>query len=415
MTRRSLVTVVLAVGLLGLTLAAGPFAGQWETLFSLDPDGGMFVDGFQSIVRVDYTVSMFTGTSYSEFQEFGFLWQEFSGYGKVGGFDLQANILFGPLTADYLYAQLIGEMSLGGVEVGYYYAQMSDAVLGGPADGFAFRLAGSVGALDIVSITEFGARIADDDFDGIEIVHTASGFSRSYVTDPVVPGQGFTGQKVTISGLSLGCVEDIETTLYLTCAGFDFASFEISGIDTGISWLTFDLGVTFETQTKTITLKPTLIVGEALCLTPVFDIVPALATFSLDGIVLGGFDLTYIWNGVTLRDVTAFGPCGHYVITTPEYGSILEPLADAIENEHEYYDEYWELLSLEIDGDSCCGGRFRFLINSYFEQGSGEIFGWGMTYFESSFGIGSNTTVMMALTVDADGLEGFSLGFGFTW
>jgi len=412
--KKRIAIALLLVGLAGLTLSAGPFAGHWEALFSVDPDGGTFVDGFRSMLTIDYTMSTFTGTSYSEFQEFGFLWQEFSAAGNASAIDLQANVLFGPLTAEFLYAQFIAELSLGGAELGYYYAILDEAVLGGPADGFAFRLAGSIGSMDFVSISEFGARIADDDFDGITIVHTRSGFSRSYITDPVVPGQGFTGQKVTIGGLSIGCVEGIEATLYVTCAGFDFVLFELDGIVTGIDWLSFDLDLMFETQTKAITITPALIVGETLCLTPIFAITPASSTYSIDGIVLGGIDLTYSWNGVTFRDVTVLDP-GRYVITTPESGSQLVSIEDAIASGYAYYGDYWELLSLEVDGEACCGGRYSLLINSYFEDGSGEIFGWSMTSFEGWFGIGTNTALTLALTVDGDGLEGMSIGFAFDW
>jgi hypothetical protein len=211
-------------------------------------------------------------------------------------------------------------------------------------------MTGSVGSLDIVSTTGFGAGIADDDFDGITIVHTASGFSRSYVTDPVVAGQGITGQKVTVSGLSLGCVEEIETTFYITCGGFEYLSFELEEIGSGISWLTYDLEVTFEVQTKTIAVTPALLVGDVLCLTPCFGIYPAAAAFSLGRIVFGGFDLTYSWNGATLRDVTVLDP-RRCAITTPEYGSVLEEIEDVVENGHEYYGGYWALLSLEIDGE----------------------------------------------------------------
>jgi len=48
-------------------------------------------------------------------------------------------------------------------------------------------------------------------------------------------------------------------------------------------------------------------------------------------------------------------------------------------------------------------------------DGSGEIFGWSMTSFEGWFGIGTNTALTLALTVDADGLEGMSIGFAFDW
>jgi len=415
MTKRIFITAILTIGLFGLTLMAeSPFTYTWDNTLSFDPDGTLFLAAFESVIQIDYSVGSFMATSRSEFQRFGLLWQEFNTSGRLGGLNVQGDVLFGPSTDNYLYAQAIASVSIAGIDVGIYFAHLSDAVLGGAADGFAVRIAQSTSFFDLVSITELGARIADDDFDGITIVHAASGLSRSYITDPVVPGQGFTGEKVTISGLSVGCVEDIKATLYMTREGFDYILFELNGIDSGISWLTFDLAVKFEVQTKSVTLTPALVVGDVLCLTPYLRLVPTSSTFSIDGIILGGLDLTFSWNGVTLREVVVLAG-GQYVITTPEYGSLLESIADAVENGHTYYAQYWELLSLEVDGEACCGGTYRVLMNAYFNAGAGGIFGWGMTYVEGEVGIGSHTTLSSSMTFDTNGVDKLGVGFNVSW
>ena len=410
MTKRIFIVTVLSLGLFGLTLLAGtPLSLGWDCTLVFEPAEVILLDVFQSVLEVEYRAGSFLAASRSEFQRFGFLWQEFNGCGRLGAFDLRADILFGAATGDYLYAQAIGKMALGGVDMGIYFAHLGDAVYGGPADGCAIRLAASLGALDVISITELGARIADRDFDGITIVHAATGLSRTYVTDPVVAGQGFTGQKVTVGGLGFGCIEEIETTLYITCKGFDFASFELSGIESGISWLTFDLGVTFQTASKTVLLTPALVIGEPLCIAPYFDL-----SASLESCILGGLDITYSWNGVTFRDVTALGT-GRFVITTPEYGSMIEMTADAVERGHEFYADYWELLSIEIDGEACCGGRYTLLLNTYFEDGADKLLGWGMTYVEGSIGLTAGTTLSLSLTVDTSGLDSLAVGFDLRW
>ena len=413
MTGRIIAATMLTVGLAGLaSIACGPFDFTLETTVSLDLDRTI-PDGLQSIFEVDYTTSMFKGITRSEFQEFGFLWQEFGAVGRLGVLDLRVDVLFGPSTADYLYTQLIAEMGIGGLQFGLHYAQLSDAVLDGWADGFALRTACSIGSLDLVSITEFGARIAADDFDGITVVHTASGFSRSYLTDPVVPGQGFTGQKATISGLSFGRVDEIETTLYLDSGGFQLLSFKLEGIESGMPWLGYDVEVTFEVEDKSATITPEFIIGEGLCLASVLDITPVTAAFSLDALVLGGCDLAYSRNGATLRDVIVLNP-KRYVITTPEDGSVLELLEDAIEDGHEYNADYWQLLSLEIDRETSCG-LSGLLVSSYFKRGSREIFGWGMSYLEGSMGIGSGMTLSLSLTLDSEGFDDLDVGFAFNW
>jgi len=98
-----------------------------------------------------------------------------------------------------------------------------------------------------------GAQIEDEDdndFNGITIYHAATGLDKNYDTNPIVPGKGFTGEKVTVSGWSFGCVADIATTLYMTCSGFDSIKFELTGIELGCNWLTFDVELKFQTQTR---------------------------------------------------------------------------------------------------------------------------------------------------------------------
>jgi len=416
MTRRIWMVAVLMIGLLGLALVAeGPFSADWEAGITFDPNG-TFVSGLESIVDLGYTTGPVIWTSYSEFQlTVVYLWQEFGVTGHLGAFEVQGDLLFGPSTSDFLYAQAIASLPFAGVDVGFYYASLTDAVLGGPADGAALRLAGSVGALDIVSITEMGARIEDDDFDGIDIVHAATGFHRHYTTDPVVPGQGFTGEKLTASGWGFVCVENVQTVVYFTSGGFDFISFELEDIALGISWLSADVEITYEVQTKSIALTPRVVVGDGLlCFEPYIGIRCGASLWEIDGIELGGLALACTWNGVTIKDLTVFDP-GRYVITTEEYGSVIESLEDAIENAHDYYGQYWELLSIEIVRSGCCGGVNRMLINTYFEEGSGGIFGWGMSYFEAKVGLSAAIELSGDLTVTPDGLESIGMGVRLHW
>jgi hypothetical protein len=134
---------VLMIGLLGLALIAaeGPFSADWEAGIAFDPNG-TFVSGFESIVDLGYTTGPVLWTSYSEFQlTVVYLWQEFGVTGHFGAFAVQGNLLLGPSTTDFLYAQAIATLPFAEVDVGFYCASLSDAVLGGPADGFALRLA----------------------------------------------------------------------------------------------------------------------------------------------------------------------------------------------------------------------------------------------------------------------------------
>lgn len=412
------------VTLFGLTLMAGnPLSGKWSSEITVEQGDINSFKTLDSVLDLTYSFGSLLPTSESEFKLFGFIWQGFGVTGTLGAFDIQGDVLFGPSTADYIYSQLIVSMSIAGIDFGFYFAQLSDAVLQGPADGFAIRVAGSSGALDITSITEFGARIKDDDFDGITIYHAATGLYKRYITNPIVPGQGFTGEKLTVSGWSLGCVEDITTTLYVTCGGFEWVKFELEGIDPGLSWLSFDIELTFKLQTKSVVLTPTLQLGERLCIDTYLEVLTGApdntiynSFTSLTGISLYGLGFTSSWNGVAIKDLTVLDT-GHYAITTPEYGSVIEEIIEALEDGHEFYSEYWELFSIAVTGDGCCGGSYRFLLNSYFNKNATNLFGWGMTHVEGRFPISSMIFLTVEIEVDDDtpGLDHFGFGFEVGW
>jgi len=423
-TKQTFIAAIM-VTLFGLTLLAdSSFGGSWTSEIAFEQGEINPFESLNSILNLNYSFGSLLGASESEWMLFGFIWQGFGVTGTLGAFDIQGDLLFGPSTADYIYGQLIVSISIAGIDFGFYAAQLSDAVLQGPADGFAVRLAGSTGAFDIVSIMEFGAQIKDeddDDFNGITIYHAATGLYKHYITNPIVVGQGFTGEKVTVSGWSFGCVEDIAITLYMTCQGFDSLTFDLTGIDVGLCWLSFDVELTFQLQTKSIVLIPTVVLGEAACI----DVYAAVLTdaqdntiygsfTSLTGISLYGLGFIYSWDGVTVKDLTVLDT-GHYAITTPEYGSVIEEITEALEDGHEYYADYWELISIEVIGDGCCGGSYTFLANTYFKCDSSSLFDWGMTHIEASMPISSNLFLSGEIEISTDGLDHFGFGVRVSW
>lgn len=433
MTKRMIVVAVVATALFGLTLlAAGPFSGSWSNEVLIEVGANLF-KSFDSVLHLDYSFGGLVATSESEiYLAGGFVWQGFGMSGQLGAFNLQTDVLFGPSTSDFIYSQAIVTMSLAGVDLGFYFAQLSDAVLGGPASGVAFRLAGSVGAIDVVSVTEFGARIQDDDVDGITIYHAATGLYKSYVTNPIVlvtsdstcttgGNKGFTGEKVSLSGLSFGCVEDIETTLYMTQDGFDSFTVDLTGIDIGIAWLALDFELVFTLDTKSWSMTPTFVVGESICIDTYIEVLtdaPDHTLYdsftSITGIAVYGFGLVCSWNGVTVKDLTVLDTSS-YVITTPEYGSVIEEIATALDEGHAIYSDYWEMLSIEVTRPGCCGGDFTFLANTYFSKTATSLFGWGMTYVETKVPFGSSLFLSGSLAIEAAGLEHIGFGVEVNW
>jgi len=414
MIRRTCCTALLLFASVALPLAAGTLSGSTSLWIGFDPIAGAF-DGLDFGYEVDYTLGAVTLSTDGLFVLSGtWVWQGFSAVGRVGGYGLTTNALFGPSTVDYLYAEAIVELSVAGMDLAWHAAQLSDAVHGGPADGWAVRVAGSVGGIDLVSITEFGARIEDAEFDGITIVHAATGEERHYATDPVVPGQGFTGEKLSVSGLTFGCV-DLDATLYLTCTGFDTVSFEVSGIEVGtLPWLTFDVALTFDLQTKSLAVTPRLVLGEVACIEVYAGLDWDAATLAVGGIGLYGIELTAELGPVTVRDVTVFD-LDRYAITTEAYGSVVERLIDAIEDGHDVYPDYWEMLSIAYRGEGCCGQELTFLANSYFDEASTGLFDWAMTHVEAKVPFGAGFSVTLGMELRPAGVDSLTFGFHIDW
>jgi hypothetical protein len=417
MTNKTLVVVAVVLSIVSFTLVASRLSGIWEANLAIDSNPFSFTE-LSSTFTVNYTLGGFTATSNSEFLLAGFIWQEFGVTGTLGAFTIQEDLLFGAFTAELIYDQVIVTTSVAGINFGLYWAQLSDAVLDGPADGSVLRMAGSIGDIDIGSYFELGAQVEDTDddtFNGITIYHAATGAHKHYVTNPLIVGQGFTGEKLSVSGWGFGCVEDIATTLYITCHGFDYVKFALIGIETSIEWLNFDVDLMFQLQTKTLVLTPTINVRENTCIDVYAQVLtdPAAIT-SVTGIGVYGLGFTTSFGNVTVKDLTVFGT-SCYAITTEEYGSVIEERADALKYGHDFYPDYWEMFSIEVTGDGCCGGSYAFLVNTYFQANSGSLFDWGMTDIAATVPINSVLFLITEVEIDTIGMNHVGLGMSASW
>ena len=423
MTGRILVTAAVILVIATFSLLAGPLSGTWQAALVIDPNPFSFTE-LSSTFTVDYTVGGFTATSNSEFLLAGFIWQGFGITGTLGAFTVQGDTLFGASTADFIYDQLIVTASIAGIDFGLYWAQLSGAVLGGPADGSALRMAGSIGNIDIESYFEFGAQVEDkddDNYNGITIYHAATGANKHYVTNPLVIGPsgsccgGFTGERLIVSGWSFGCVEDITTTLHMPWQGFDYLKFSLTGINVGTEWLSFDVDLTFQLQTKTLVLTPTINLGERTCIDLYAELLtdPAVMT-SITGIGIYGLGFESSFGNVTVKDLSVFDT-GRYAITTQEYGSVIEDKADALKYGHDFYPDYWEMFSIEVTGDGCCGGSYTFLANTYFQANSGSLFDWGMTHIEATLPLNAGIYFKTEVEVSTGGVDHLRVGMSINW
>ncbi|MCK5827638.1 hypothetical protein KAH43_03850 [Candidatus Bipolaricaulota bacterium] len=415
MTKRLLLALLIGIVSIGLTVsAAGTLHGRSWLDVTLDPDVGF--TGMDYGLELAYTVGGFAFSTDSLFVLPGsWVWQGFTAVGQLGGFSAHASALLGGDIAKSLYAETIMTFSMAGIDFAFHAAQLSEHVHGGAADGAAIRAAGSVGAFGIVSVTEFGAQIEDDDFGGITIVHAATGRERHYATDPRVVGEGFTGQKFTINHFNFCCAEEITFTAYITCAGFDYASFGVEDLLIGnLPWLTLDAELKFELEAKSLLVTPKLVLGDIACFELYAALDNAANVLSIEGINLQGISLECQIGPVTVRDVSLFAPCD-LALTTERHGSQVLPIVDILAQGMDYYPDYFEMFSIAYAGPACCEGEYNFLVNVYFDEDSTSLFDWAMTHVETMLPYGESLAFTFGMEVTADGLEYLGFGFEITW
>jgi len=102
--RRRMVSAALLVLSVALPLVAGTLSGSTSLWIEYLPLYGR-IDALDLGFEVEYTFGDVTLSTDGLFVLPGtWVWQGFSAGGRVGGYGLTTNVLFGPSTAEYLYA-----------------------------------------------------------------------------------------------------------------------------------------------------------------------------------------------------------------------------------------------------------------------------------------------------------------------
>jgi len=409
-----LAALILALAASLAASASNGFSGESTLWLAFDPSAGSF-DAIDLEFSLSYTIDDVVFSSDSVIAYPGtWVWQAFSACGDLGTYGLEANILFGASTAEYLYAEAIASLSIGGIDFAFHAAQLSDAVFGGPEGGWALQLSGEIEGFDFVGVTEFGARIQDDDYDGISIVHIVTGLERHYSTDPRPVGEGFTGQKLSLSREGIFCADLMAATLYISCEGFEYSQITAEGLDVGLSFITLDTELRFELERKTLTVTPALSLGEIACFKPYGCVNWDDTSMAIQGIELSGLEIICELGPVVIRDVALFD-LTEYVLTTERFGSRVMEIDDALEFGYDFYSDYWELLSIAVTGNDCCGGSYSFLASAYFDEAASSLFDWAMLHVEASIPLTTQVGITLGMETKPSGTDSIALGMSISW
>lgn len=408
--------IILTFVLLGTTaaLAQGPFTGTWMAEIGLAPLQTMPFSTFKSTLDVGLCIGFMEISSGSDFLLDGWLWQEFGLSAQLGFVGFQGQMLFEPQTGSFLYAQGILKFNFYPVVFSFYSAIIGPEVSGGPNWGYVVDIYGEMfgGSASLESATFIGA-----DLSGISFTQTGSGatsafLTKTYTTDPTIDSGDicFSGEEVTFKATTFGCI-DINAITTFGKTGFTSQEIELSFLHLFNSPLNVNLEYVFSLQTASHTFTPSLETQYG-CLKIYTDILGSGG--HITGLEIYGIEFSASFAGTTFRSISNLNTAD-YVITTPEYGSIIELETDAIDEAHLYYSqEYWEIISLEVKTPGM-GGMYKFSVDTFFATSTGLLFDWGMSDMAVTISFGSTFSVSSHVVVDTTGFSAWKIGMCLTW
>lgn len=378
----ALLLAVPAVSGLGKNLS-----GMWSVQISLLPTPALH----STALSLGYATPRWSVTSTSEFASpWDWVWQEFAIKATSPLAGVSGDILYGPAVPDFLYAQLIADMGLGGADFRLYTA-LAGPALGGPLGGVVIQSSVPIGRSTLTAAIGFGASLPEDGF----TIYHVSGLSKTYVTDPRPGGFQFTQAEVSVTGLSLCCGVTHDFELSFTKAGFQHAEFTVKSLPfcCGIS---FDAAVRFTATAKQVSLTPKWAGIGTACIVAYGDVRYQTATQTWEGIEIYGWKIR-----------CELGDCVYIeFLTALDVGKVEEILDD----DSIFAGNEFQYVKLAFCGPGCCGRTYSLGVAVYF-QPSGGLFGFSRLAADLEIPIMANLTVNVAFT----SVPALSFGWTFTF
>lgn len=408
--------IAMCLVLAGAVASAGSpgFTGSWLAEIGLSPQQTMPFSSFQSTLDVGLRIDFLKISSVSDFIFDGWLWEELGIDVEIGPISFLAQTLFEPQTGSFLYAQ--GRLA---VDIPPIIASVYGAMVGAtqtePANyGYVFDIYGEIlpGLISFESATYLGADLSGITFTATATQTDSSLLSKTYKTDPTidVPPVTFSGQQLTFSGIAFGYV-DLKSVTTFGKTGFESEQITLSFLRLFGLPLNLTLDFLYELQTKSYAFTPSLATDYG-CLSIYTNLLGTGGVIS--GVEIYGIAFECTVGGATLTSISNLDTT-QYVITTPAFGSIVEPLSEAIAEGHLYYPQsYWEVVSLVVDVPPAgCG--FSFSVDTFFSTSTGLLFDWAQSTMGVTLALGSSVRTSSSITVDTTGFSEWTLSVELTW
>ncbi len=370
--------------------------GEWKARITLLPSLDL---GTSLTLKAD--IAGFTVTSTSEFAPtWGWIWQEFVAKGALGPIGIEGTVLFGPVIPDFLYAQLIYALELGGIEFNIYTAMLGAAVGGyfppGPVGGAVIEFKAPLGATGLKAQLGFGASLPPS---GFTIWHV-SGSSKTYATSPFPGGLAFSSLLLNIEALPLCCGINLDVEFSFLKSGFDYIAFTLKDALALCCGVTVDVGVKFTTTAKTVTVTPKFAGFAEACFEVYADVV--------------GTGM-YVWQGIRVDGFKincTLGDCNYLELVT-----FLSPDKAP---DYDYVDVFdpdcgeFEYIGLGFCGAGCCGGKYFVDLRIFFGN-LGGLFDLTRLVYTVQIPVMANFAFDLTGSIAAASCATTSLAIGWTF
>jgi len=433
--KRALVFGLLVVGV-GAAALASSLAGYTEVCARFDKTDLIV---FDTVVDLDYTVSSFTFGATAIFDLGAFDNLFFTAAGTLGAFELRSMLDFEPQTPTFMAWANAARISIGGATL--FGVFVLDNLAMPPTSnlgvGATLGMYGTVGNVTLTATTmfnmyDFTAMYHVYGYDWIVSLDAYRVCGEWYTPSFAPYMAAVNGCDLAWSGASI--FADFPFTClcgtayaHVSCSGFGGFGFDISGIDTGIPWLTIRaLSIGFGVTSKLVSIYWELAYDDFFCVTPFFSLEGDQwnSPWSVEGITLNALILAYSHNGVTVKAGEIFDDTWYsFLMSAPmpwgftlSGGLALGGMAFFEWDGCIYNLDYDEFFGIWIDGASCCGGAYEIGVISFFDTTQTTApFDWAETVADFEIGIGTNVSIGFSLSVKADGLQWFQLCATFSF
>ncbi|MFC2105563.1 hypothetical protein ACFLS0_02290 [Candidatus Bipolaricaulota bacterium] len=425
--KRALVITLLVFGL-GIGVAAQSFSGSWATdiTFTVDP---FDIASLTSILDVDYTISGWTFGANLFINQDELFDINFAVGGVLGAFAMYSWLDFDPTgTPEFTSWENVATVSIAGVSLyGVFVLQDTTGLVG---TGFAIGGYGTAGDVSVWieadfnvggkarTLHDYGFGYATDWETYYECIYATGWTSGAWGVQTEGCTATFSNLDIIID-VPLACLDFVVQVNFDCTNGFDYIQFDLNDIDLGAGWFQLDdLNIKFTTVAKTVTTDFTATFGDAVCVTPYFDLVQGFA--SIDGIELDALLLSYSYNGVTFKAGELFPSSGNYYVGFTKSGALSHYTDCVVSLANEF-------VGIWFDGDSCCGGLTSASLVTFFvgnqtnasspaDDGTHGIFDFLLIVGNVEVGIGSGFSIRAGFELSAaTGLDYISGGFTFSF